>query len=378
MDFAFSDSQVNLRERMREFATTELAKAETATDFDRKLWRKCADVGIQSMPLPKPWSDSSAKDILTSIVAMEGLGQGCADNGLLFGLNAHVWTVQTPLLQHGSDFQHDQYLAAMGDGTLIGAQAMTEPEAGSDVFSLTTQAVLQGDSYRLNGKKCMISLAPVADVFLVFATTNPDAGRWGISAFLVPSDNPGLTIANETKKMGLDTVPMASIDLQDCCVHESYRLGPEGAGAGIANSALEFERCCIMAGQVGRMQRQLELVIEHARSRRQYGQAIGKFQSVSNRIADMKVRLETSRLMLYQTGWMKQQGQSVALQSAMVKLHLSEMFLASGLDSMRVHGGYGYLSDTGVEKDVRDALGGVLYGGTSDIQRNIIAGMLGL
>jgi len=378
MDFALSEKQTELRKRMRELADRELKTDPESPRFDRNLWQYCAAAGIQSMPLPQPWSDNKAEDILTTIVAMEGLGQGCADNGLLFALNAHVWTVQTPILQHGSQFLHDQFLRKMGDGSLIAAQAMTEPEAGSDVFSLITQATRQGDSYSLSGKKCMISLAPVADVFLVFATTNPNAGRWGVSAFLVSRDTPGLTVAQPTKKMGLDTVPMASIELRDCVVHESFRLGPEGAGAGIANSALEFERCCIMASQVGRMQRQLELAVEHARTRRQYGQAIGKFQSVSNRIADMKVRLETSRLMLYQTGWMQQQGQSVALQSAMVKLHLSEMFLASGVDSMRVHGGYGYLSDTGVEKDVRDALGGVLYGGTSDIQRNIIAGMLGL
>ncbi len=378
MDFSLSDSQLNLRERMRAFAVNELTESAASTEFNRDLWLQCAKAGIQSMPLPQPWSNNAAEDILTSIVAMEGLGHGCADNGLLFALNAHVWTVQTPVLQHGSEFLRERFLKAMGDGALIAAQAMTEPEAGSDVFSLTTQAVLKGGSYSLTGKKCMISLAPVADVFLVFANTNPAAGRWGVSAFLVPRDTPGLTITKQTQKMGLDSVPMAGIELQDCVVHESYRLGPEGAGAGIATDALEFERCCIMAGQIGRLERQLELSIEHARSRRQYGQAIGKFQSVSNRIADMKVRLETSRLMLYQTGWMKQQGQSVALQSAMVKLHLSEMFLASGIDAMRVHGGYGYLSDTGVEKDVRDALGGVLYGGTSDIQRNIIAGMLGL
>lgn len=378
MDFSLSDSQIDLRERMRKFAANELVIAESSSEFDRNVWRQCADAGIQSIPLPQPWSDDAAEDMLSSIVAMEGLGHGCADNGLLFALNAHVWTVQTPVFQHGSDFQHDRFLKEMGNGTLIAAQAMTEPEAGSDVFSLTTRATKQGENYSLTGQKCMISLAPVADVFLIFATTNPDAGRWGVTAFLVPRDAPGLSVGQPTQKMGLDSVPMASVELQNCLVHESYRLGPEGAGAGIANSALEFERCCIMASQVGRMQRQLELAIEYARSRRQYGKAIGKFQSVSNRIADMKVRLETSRLMLYQTGWMKSQGQSVALQSAMVKLHLSEMFLASGVDSMRVYGGYGYLSDTGVEKDVRDALGGVLYGGTSDIQRNIIAGLLGL
>jgi len=378
MDFSLSNSQLELRERMRAFAEDELGDAGESGRFDRQLWRRCAQVGIQSMPLPRPWSESDGEDILTSVIAMEALGQGCADNGLLFAMNAHVWTVQMPVLQHGSNILHERYLKAMGDGSVIAAQAMTEPEAGSDVFSLSSQATRRGDSYCLNGKKCMISMAPIADVYLVFAKTKPDAGRWGVSAFLVPRDTPGLKVEPETQKMGLDSVPMASLELTDCIVHESFRLGPEGAGAGIANSALEFERCCIMASQVGRMQRQLDIAVDYTRKRQQYGKAIGKFQSVSNRIADMKVRLETSRLMLYQTSWMKQQGQSVALQSAMVKLHLSEMFLESGVDAMRIHGGYGFLKETGVEKDVRDAMGGVLYGGTSDIQRNIIAGMLGL
>lgn len=378
MDFSMSEAQLQLQERMREFARTELSDAGVSGAFDRELWQRCAAAGIQSLPVPPPWSDSGAEDILTSVLAMEGLGYSCPDNGLLFALNAHIWTVQMPLLEHGTDEQRDRYLPAMCNGQWIAAQAMTEPDAGSDVFSLSTQAKRSGDNYILNGKKCMISLAPVADVYLVFATTNPDAGRWGVSAFLVERDTPGFTVLDTTAKMGLDSVPMASIELRDCKIPQSQRLGPESAGAGIANSALEFERCCIMAGQVGRMQRQLEISIEHARSRKQFGQTIGKFQSVSNRIADMKLRLETSRLLLYQSAWMKQQGQSVALQSAMLKLHLSEMFLASGMDSMRIHGGYGYLSQTGVEQDVRDALGGVLYGGTSDIQRNIIAGMLGL
>ncbi len=378
MDFSLSESQKLLQSRMRNFAATELTNADGSQPFNRESWQRCADAGIQSMPVPAPWSDSPTEDILGSVLAMEALGYGCKDNGLLFALNAHVWTVQMPLLQHGTDFQKDRYLSSLANGEWIAAQAMTEPEAGSDVFSMTTHAKRNGSNYILNGGKCYISLAPVADIFLVFATTNPDAGRWGVSAFLVERDTPGFQVTEVTGKMGLDSVPMASLELHDCVIPESQRLGPESAGAGIANSALEYERCCIMAGQVGRMQRQLEQSVDHARKRSQYGQTIGKFQSVSNRIADMKLRLETSRLLLYQTAWMKQQGQSVAMQGAMLKLHLSEMFLDSGIDSMRIHGGSGYLTDTGVEKDVRDALGGVLYGGTSDIQRNIIAGMLGL
>ncbi len=378
MDFSLSDAQQALQSQMREFGVKLSADIDGELMFDRRIWQRCAQAGIHGLTVPPPWSDSPAADIVSGVLAMEGLGYGCHDNGLLFALNAHIWTVQMPLLLHGTPTQQDRYLRAMCRGELVAAQAMTEPEAGSDVFSLKTRAARDGDQYILDGQKCMISLAPVADLFLVFASTDPDAGRWGVSAFLVNRDTPGLHVHVATQKMGLDSVPMASLTFSQCRVDESQRLGPESAGAAIAHSALEFERCCIMAGQVGRMQKQLELSVDYARQRNQYGQSIGKFQSVSNRIADMKLRLETSRLLLYQCAWLKQQGQSIALQSAMLKLHLSEMFLASGIDSLRVHGGYGYLSETGIEKDVRDALGGVLYGGTSDIQRNIIAGMLGL
>jgi len=378
VDFSLSDAQQALQSQMREFGVKLSADIDGELMFDRRIWQRCAQAGIHGLTVPPPWSDSPAADIVSGVLAMEGLGYGCHDNGLLFALNAHIWTVQMPLLLHGTPTQQDRYLRAMCRGELVAAQAMTEPEAGSDVFSLKTRAARDGDQYILDGQKCMISLAPVADLFLVFASTDPDAGRWGVSAFLVNRDTPGLHVHVATQKMGLDSVPMASLTFSQCRVDESQRLGPESAGAAIAHSALEFERCCIMAGQVGRMQKQLELSVDYARQRNQYGQSIGKFQSVSNRIADMKLRLETSRLLLYQCAWLKQQGQSIALQSAMLKLHLSEMFLASGIDSLRVHGGYGYLSETGIEKDVRDALGGVLYGGTSDIQRNIIAGMLGL
>ncbi len=378
MDFSLTTEHEQLRQKMMEFAHEKLSVNSIDRQFERDNWQRCADEGVQGMPLPSLYSNDEAKDILTSVIAMEGLGYGCVDNGLLFALNAHIWTVQMPLLEHGNTQLKDRYLKKMANGELIAAQAMTEPDAGSDVFSLKTQAIRHSEGYVITGSKCMISLAPIADVFLVFATTNPDAGRWGVSAFYVDADTAGLTISTPTKKMGLDTVPMASLRFNECWVPESSRLGPEGAGVGIATSALEYERCCIMAGQVGRMQQQLEQSVEYARTRRQSGQTIGKFQSVSNRIADMKLRLELSRLMLYKTAWIKQQGGSAVMECAMLKLHLSEMFLASGMDAMRVHGGYGYLSETGIEKDVRDAMGGVLYGGTSDIQRNIIAGMLGL
>ncbi len=178
--------------------------------------------------------------------------------------------------------------------------------------------------------------------------------------------------------MGLNTVPLGIVTLNDCLVPESRRLGAEGAGFAISNHPLELERCGILASQFGAMDHQLETAVTFARDRQQFGTSVGSFQSVSNRIANMRLRLETARLLLYKVAWLKQNDQLAMLKAALLKLHLSEVFVDSSMDSIRIHGGVGYLKETGVEHDLRDAVGGVIYAGTSDIQRNIIAKLLGL
>jgi alkylation response protein AidB-like acyl-CoA dehydrogenase len=312
------------------------------------------------------------------MLAMEGLGYACRDNGLAFALNAQIWTVQLPIVQAGTEAQKARFLPGLSSGELIGAHAMSEPESGSDCFALRTRAERRGDGYVLNGRKRYISLGPIADVALVFATANPEVGKWGVTAFVVESTRPGFTAGPAESKMGLRTVPMSELLFEDCFVPEANRLGPEGAGLGLSQGFLEWERCCILASQVGAMQRQLEQSVEYARTRRQYGQPIGKFQAVSHRLVEMKVRLETARLLLYHVAGLKRAGKPAQLESAMLKLHLSESFVASSLDAIRVQGGRGYMTDTEVERDLRDAVGGLIYAGTSDIQRNIIGGLMGL
>jgi alkylation response protein AidB-like acyl-CoA dehydrogenase len=218
----------------------------------------------------------------------------------------------------------------------------------------------------------------VADLFLVYALTRPQAGSWGASLFLIDRDTPGLEIGPTKSKMGLRTVPMGEITLHDVRVPAAQRIGPEGAGASIFNAAQEWERAGVLAFQVGRMEKQLEECVAFARGRKAFGQAIGSFQSVSNRIAEMKLRLETARLLTYRAAWRKAQGEPAMLDAALAKLHLSEAFVDSSLDAVRIHGGRGYVTEEEVERDLRDAIGGPIYGGTSDIQRNIIARILGL
>jgi hypothetical protein len=309
---------------------------------------------------------------------MEGLGYGCRDNGLIFAMNAQMWSVQMPIYTFGTDEQKHKYLPGLCRGDQIGAHGMTEPDSGSDAYSLRARATRVEGGYVLNGSKMFVTNAPVADLAVVFATVDPSRKMWGITGFIVEKGMPGFSVSRELDKMGLRTSPMGELVFQDCFVPLENRLGPEGAGSNIFNHSMEWERSCILASHIGAMERQLEECIQYARDRYQFEQPIGKFQSVANRIVDMKVRMETARLLLYKVAWLKKMGKPALMEAAMAKLYLSESFIQSGLDAIRVHGSYGYMTEFEVERNLRDAIGGVLYSGTSDIQRNIIARLLGL
>lgn len=380
MDFGFTEEQERLRTETVEFARNELASDLVARDaesgFDRELWRRCAGFGILGSNVPTEYG-GQGRDVVTTVAIMEALGYGCPDNGLTLALNGQMWAVQEPIQQFGTEEQKERYLPLLISGG-YGAHAMSEPASGSDTFALETTAEKTDGGYVLNGRKTYIGLAPVCDVALVFAATDPTVGRWGITAFLVEGDASGLTKGGNQPKMGLRTGPFGDLVLEDCFVPDSARLGPEGAGASIFTNSMDWERSFIFASHVGSMARQLDDVIEYARTRRQFGEPIGKFQSVSNRIADMRLRLETSRLLLYKAAWLLDSGDAAQLYSALAKLHLSESFVASSSDAIRIHGAKGYVSEYGVERDLRDALGGVIYSGTSDIQRQVIARLMGV
>ena len=383
MDFSWSEEDLVFRNEVIEFAKSELNDDIITRDregiFSRDLWQKCAHFGIQGLATPQKFGGKFDEvDLLHSVMAMQALGYACKDSGLVLGLNAQMWTVQMFIVLFGTDAQKQKFLPKLTSGEWLGAHALTEPESGSDVFNMKMTAEKRDGGYILNGEKCLITLAPVADMAIVFANVNPKLGKWGITAFLVEKDLEGYEASPVREKMGLRTVPIGEIKLKNCFVPEENRLGKEGAGFSICNHSLEYDRCCILAGGLGAMERQLEESVEFAKEHKRFGQAIGSFQSVSNRIADMKLRIETSKLLLYKMAWLKNQNKPAMLEAALLKLHLSESFVASSLDAIRNRGGNAYLVDTGIERDLRDAIGGVLYAGTSDIQRNIIAKMVGL
>lgn len=384
MDFSWSESQLALRQRLLEFARSELADAglaerDAASEFSRELWRRCAAAGVQGLAVPVEYGGSGL-DFATTALAFETLGSACRDNGLLFLLGAQLWSVALPLASSGSAEQKAEVLPRLCRGEAIALHGMTEPESGSDAFALRTRARWDGGrrGYVLDGCKTLITGAPVADVGLVYATVDPEQGLWGVTAFLVDLRSPGVEVSANLPKMGLRTTPMGRLELRGCFVPESARVGEEGSGAALFNQSMTWERGLLGAAQVGALERQLAECVEHARTRRQFGQPIGSFQAVAGRIADMKLRLETARLLLYRTAWELDQGQDAGLGAALTKLAVSEGAVASGLDAVRLFGGRGYLAGEGVERDLRDAVGGVLYSGTSDIQKLAIARMCGL
>jgi alkylation response protein AidB-like acyl-CoA dehydrogenase len=381
MDFQLTEDQERFRAEIIAFAKRELnedlIRRDADAAFSPEAWKKCAALGIQGLPVPEEYGGTGA-DALTVMLALEALGYGCLDNGLIFSLNAQMWSCEIPIARFGTEEQKRRYLPGLCDGSVVGVQCMTEPESGSDAFSLRTRSTPRNGTYVLKGTKTFITNAPIADVFVVFATTDPEKGFAGLSAFLVDRDMPGVSVGAPFHKMGLRTSPMSEVILDDCEVPRENVLGRPGAGMAIFNSSMDWERSCILAGAIGSMERQLERSIEYARQRKQFGQPIGKFQAVSHRIVEMKVRLETARLLLYRLGWRKSQGKSSPMESAMVKLHVSECLVASSLDALQIHGGYGYMTETELEREVRDAVGSRIYSGTSDIQRNIVASYLGL
>ena len=381
MDFSLSAEQRELTEAATAFARRELnqdlAKREDAGEFPREAWRACADFGILGLPVPAELGGAGS-DALTTALVMEALGYGCHDNGLLFSLNAQMWSVELPLLNFGTPAQQRAYLPGLVSGDIIGGHAMTEPGSGSDALRMRTRAERRGDHYLLNGTKQYITNAPVADVLLVYASVTGAPGLAGLSAFLVDASTAGLEVSSSFEKMGLRTSPMGEITLTDCLVPAGNRLGPEGAATAIFNSSMEWERSCLFASAVGAMRRQLDACVEYARSREQFGQPIGKFQGVAGKLADMYVRLEAARLLIYQVAWLKQQGRPAPAEAAAAKLFTSEAWVQSSQDAIQTHGAWGYLKEAGIERDLRDAVASTIYSGTSEIQRVILARMLGL
>ena len=382
MDFTLTDEQKLLRDNIVRFAQRELNTDVIERDregaFSRELWGKCATIGLQGLPVPEAYGGSGV-DALSCAIALEALGYGCRDGGLAFALCAHLLACVVPITSHGSEAQKRRYLPGLCDGTLIGMHAITEPNSGSDTFAMRTRAERDGDGWRLNGTKTFVSNGPQGDVAIVFAVSDAAKGfHGGLTAFVIEKGTPGFSAGGKFEKVGLRTAPIGELVLDDVRVSADAVLGGVGAGGQLFGTAMDWERTLLVAVHVGTMARLVETSIAYARSRSQFGQAIGKFQAVAHKIADMKVQLEAARLMVYRSAWRLDNTRNASLDAAMTKLFVSEALVKAAQDTVQIHGGYGFMVEYEVERALRDAIGSTLYSGTSEMQRNIIARWLGL
>ena len=382
MDFNLSQEQKDLRAQIVSFAKKALNDGIEERDrerrFSRELWDLCGEMGLQGLPVPEEYGGVGL-DPLTSAIALEAFGYGCRDGGLVFSVCAHLLACVVPIWRFGGEELKKKWLPKLCSGELIAVNAMTEPGTGSDAFAMRTRAVPEGDGFRVNGTKTFASNGPVADVAILYAATDPEKKyHGGITAFVVEAGKDGFQVGQKFEKMGLHTAPLSELVFDDIFIPAENVIGGVGGGGTIFNESMEWERVLIPAAHVGTSERLVETCVEYARTRKQYGQAIGKFQAVANRIVDMKVRLEAARLLTYRSSTKLGVRRDVGIDASMTKLLVSESLLESAIDAVRVLGGYGYMSEYEVERTLRDSMAGVIYSGTSDVQRNVVAAWLGL
>ncbi|PIU68941.1 MAG: acyl-CoA dehydrogenase [Armatimonadetes bacterium CG07_land_8_20_14_0_80_40_9] len=380
MDFQLSDEQIAFKNSVFNFARKEIGlndeetqKYDEKNEFRWDVWKKIANFGLLGLPLPEKYGGAGA-DTLTTLVGMEAFAHGAGDQGTSLAWGAHTVLCGVPIMLLGTEAQKERYLPKIATGEWIGGFALTEPNAGSDAAAVQLRAVKKGDKYILNGTKMFITNGPIGKVFVVIASTNKELKHFGITAFLVESDFPGFSVARKLNKMGFRTSPTAELVFEDCEVPAENILGAEGDGfIGVGLTILEWERSCLLAAGVGSLEAAMETCIKYAKQRQQFGRPIAEFQAIQHKLADMKVALEASRLLVYRVGCMKDKGIPAMLEASIAKLYISEVGLKVADDAVQIHGGYGYMKEYPVERGYRDAKIGTLGAGTSEIQRMIIS-----
>jgi clorobiocin biosynthesis protein CloN3 len=346
--------------------------------FDRTDWKEAAILGLTGLCLPEEYGGGGLGALDTAL-CLEAFGHGCTDTGLVFGVAAHLLACAVPIRDFAGEPTRERLLRGLAGGDLIAANAITEDGAGSDAGGLSVVARPDGaGGYVLDGEKSFASNAPVADVIVTYAVTDPAAAFLGITAFAVPTDLPGVHIGPPLAKMGLTGCPASRVRFEGCRLPAGYRLGEEGQGAAIFQHSMGWERACLFAVYLGLMDRQLSRCVTHVRQRRQFGRRIGEFQAISHRLATMKQRAESARWLLYRACWLMDQGRDPVVEVALAKVAVSEAAVANSLDAIQIFGGAGYLAPTGIEANLRDSVPSTIFSGTSEIQRELIARGMGV
>jgi hypothetical protein len=382
MEFSFSPEQQLIRENIIAFAKKELNRNVRERDreqvFPRELWQKCGEQKLPGLCVDEAFGGAGLDPVSTA-AALEALGYGSEDGGLNFSLCAHLLACVVPVWKFGTEAQKKKYLPDLCSGKKIAVNAMTESESGSDVFSIRTTAKKKDGNYVISGTKTFCSNGPAGDLVLVYALTDESKGYYGgISAFLVDRNTKGFSVGQQYEKMGLRTSGISELVFDNVIVPAENLVGGEGGGATVFNHSMEWERTCIAACHVGTMRRLLEKCIQYAQERKSGNEPIGKKQAVAHRIANMKVQTEAAALLVYKAASGLERSKENMIHASAAKLFTSEAFVSCASDAMQVFGGNGYMTEFGIERALRDAMGSTLYSGTSDIQRNIISRLLGL
>ena len=377
MSFKLTEEQLMIQSMVRDLARSEFApkamERDKTKEFPADNLSKLGELGLMGMMVPPEYGGSGA-DSVSYVLALAEVAYACASTAVV--MSVHNSIVCESILRYGTDDQKEKYLKRLATGEMIGAFALTEPNAGSDPSRQTTKAVLEGDRYVLDGTKRFTTTGKNAGLIIITAKTDEQARHRGISAFLVEQGTPGLTVGALEDKMGLRASDTADLILEDCRIPAANRLGNEGDGFLIAMTGLDGGRIGIAAQSVGVARAAFDAAVRYSQEREQFGQTISKFQGLRWIIADMATEIEAARLMMLSAAEMKDNGENFTLQASMAKLFASEMVNRITAKAVQIHGGYGFTKEYPVERYYRDARVFTIYEGTSEIQRVVISNQI--
>lgn len=380
MHFGLTDDQRELmafgRQLGERLCKPTVLERDREAVWDREIWRQMGEAGVLGAPFPVEYGGMGLSCVDTCLLS-EGFGEGSNDGGVALAWGAHTILCGVPIWKLGTDAQKAAYLPGLASGALTGGFCLSEPDSGSDAAAMKTRAVRKGDRWILNGTKMWITNGPVGDVFVVTAVTDPTARprAAGISTFLVQKDFPGFRVGQVIEKTGVRTSCTSELVFEDCEVPAENLLGMEHYGFIItAKLILGWERSCLLAPALGAMHGTIERTTRYLQERHQFGRPIGSFQALRHKLADMRVRYELSRPLIYRVAWQLDQGDDPPLvDAAIAKVFASEAARANAIESIQLHGGNGFTTEYHVERGLRDSLLGTIGAGTSEVQRGIIA-----
>ena len=379
MEFNLSKEHQLIKKMMAEFTEKEVkpiaAETDRTCEYPRETIEKLFDLGVMGICVPQEYGGAGS-DPLASAICVEELSKQCASTGDIVA--THNGLCCDPILNYGTEEQKKKYLPMLTTGHVLGGFALTEPNAGSDASKGQTEAILDGDHYVMNGSKIFITNGYAADIFVVFAMTDKSKGTKGISAFIVESSFPGFSVGKHEEKMGLHGSPTAELVFTDMIVPKENLLGKEGKGFSIAMATLDGGRIGIAAQSLGIAEGAMAEAIAYTKGRAQFGKPISKFQNTQFTFADMELGCEAGRLLMYQAAMMKAEGKRYTKYAAMAKLFCSEHAMKTTTKALQMFGGYGYTKDYPMERMMRDAKITEIYEGTSEVQRIVISGNMGL